>query len=241
MISFGSLGALLLDQQVNMAAEVFKGAGQEDSIGGFLAQIRFYTSLAAFVIQVWITPRIHRYLGIGFALLILPTNLAATAALVLLNKVLWAPAVARVMDQSIRYTVDKTTREVLFLPLPSELRQEVKPFVDVTVDRLSRGLAALLMLVLIQPWGFGLAWYQLSFVSLGLAVVWYFVSFGAKHEYLASFRRSIATGVVKAEELRLSGSELSRSKRSCRNWRTPIRCGSSTLSTSSNRSTSAIS
>ena len=80
VISFGSLGALLLDQQVNMAAEVFKGAGQEDSIGGFLAQIRFYTSLAAFVIQVWITPRIHRYLGIGFALLILPTNLAATAA-----------------------------------------------------------------------------------------------------------------------------------------------------------------
>jgi AAA family ATP:ADP antiporter len=209
VISFGSLGALLLDQQVNMAAEVFKGAGQEDSIGGFLAQIRFYTSLAAFVIQVWITPRIHRYLGIGFALLILPTNLAATAALVLLNKVLWAPAVARVMDQSIRYTVDKTTREVLFLPLPSELRQEVKPFVDVTVDRLSRGLAALLMLVLIQPWGFGLAWYQLSFVSLGLSVVWYFVSFGAKREYLASFRRSIATGVVKAEELRLSGSELS--------------------------------
>ena len=80
VISFGSLGAALIDQQVNMAAEVFKGAGQEDSIGGFLAQIRFYTSLAAFVIQVWITPRIHRYLGIGFALLILPTNLALTAA-----------------------------------------------------------------------------------------------------------------------------------------------------------------
>ena len=209
VISFGSLGALLLDQQVNMAAEVFKGAGQEDSIGGFLAQIRFYTSLAAFVIQVWITPRIHQYLGIGFALLILPTNLAATAGLVLLNKVLWAPAVARVMDQSIRYTVDKTTREVLFLPLPSELRQEVKPFVDVTVDRLSRGLAALLMLVLIQPWGLGLAWYQLSFASAGLALVWYFVSFAAKRGYLTAFRRSIATGVVKADELRLSGSELS--------------------------------
>ena len=75
-----SLGAAILDQQVNMAAEIFKGAGQEDSIGGFLAQIRFYTSLAAFVIQVWITPRIHRYLGIGFALLMLPTNLTLTAA-----------------------------------------------------------------------------------------------------------------------------------------------------------------
>ena len=155
VISFGSLGAMLIDQQLNMAAEIFKGAGQEDSIGAFLAQVRFYVSVAAFVIQVWVTPRIHRYLGIGFALLILPTNLAMTAAVIIINKVLWAPAVASVIDRSFRYTVDKTTREVLFLPLPSELRQDVKPFVDVTVDRMSRGLGALMMLVLIQPWGLG--------------------------------------------------------------------------------------
>ena len=169
VISFGAFGAALLDQQVNMAAEMFKGAGQEDSIGAFLAQIRFYTSAAAFVIQVWITPSIHRYLGIGFALLILPTNLSITAAIILLNNALWAPALARVTDQSFRYTVDKTTREVLFLPLPSELRQEVKPFVDVTVDRMAKAAGALLTLVLIQPWGFALAWNQLSIVSLALA------------------------------------------------------------------------
>jgi AAA family ATP:ADP antiporter len=88
VISFGSLGALLIDQQLNMAAEMFKGAGQEDSIGAFLAQVRFYVSVAAFVIQVWVTPRIHRYLGIGFALLILPTSLAMTAAVIIINKVL---------------------------------------------------------------------------------------------------------------------------------------------------------
>jgi ATP:ADP antiporter, AAA family len=209
VITFGSIGALLIEQQLNMAAEVFKGAGQEDSIGAFLAQIRLYVSLAAFVIQVWVTPRIHRYLGIGFALLILPTSLALTAALIIVNKVLWAPALARVVDQSCRYSVDKTTREVLFLPLPSELRQDVKPFVDVTVDRLSRGIGALIMLVLIQPWGLALAWHQLSFLSLGLAILWYFMAFRAKREYLASFRRSIESGAVKAEEMRLTGSELS--------------------------------
>ena len=75
-------------------------------------------------------------------------------------------------DQSLRYSVDKTTREVLFLPLPSELRQEVKPLVDVTVDRMSRGLGAILLLILIQPWGLHVGWQQLSFVSLGLTVLW---------------------------------------------------------------------
>jgi ATP/ADP translocase/HEAT repeat protein/CRP-like cAMP-binding protein len=209
IISFGSLGAMLIDQQLNMAAEIFKGAGQEDAIGAYLAQVRFYLSAVAFIIQVWITPRIHQYLGIGFALLILPTNLGLTAAIILANKVLWAPAVGSVMDRSFRYTVDKTTREVLFLPLPSELRQEVKPLVDVTVDRLSRGVGALLMLVLIQPWGLALAWYQLSVVSLGLTVVWYFMAFRAKREYLASFRRSIEQRVVRPEEVRLNAADLS--------------------------------
>jgi ATP:ADP antiporter, AAA family len=209
IISFGSLGAALLDQQVNMAAEIFKGAGQEDSIGGFLAQIRFYTSLAAFVIQVWITPRIHRYLGIGFALLMLPTNLIITAAVILLNNALWAPGLARVSDQSFRYTVDKTTREVLFLPLPSELRQEVKPLVDVTVDRIARALGALLTLVLIQPWGFSLQWNQLSIVALILSGLWFFMAVRAKREYLTSFRRSIEQRIVQPEQVRLNAADLS--------------------------------
>jgi ATP:ADP antiporter, AAA family len=209
VIGFGSIGAALIDQQLNMAAEVFKGVGQEDAIGAFLAQVRFYLSAAAFVIQVWITPRIHRYLGIGFALLILPTNLGVTAAMIVLNKVLWAPAVASVMDRSFRYTVDKTTREVLFLPLPSELRQEVKPFVDVTVDRLSRGLGALAILVLIQPWGLALHWHQLSYVSLALTIGWYFMAFRAKREYLSSFRQSIERREVATRAMGVTGADVS--------------------------------
>ena len=208
VISFGSLGAALIDQQLNMAAEIFQGAGETDSIGAFLAQVRFWLSLAAFVIQVWITPRIHKYLGIGFALMMLPTNLGSTAVIILLNAALWAPAIASVMDRSIRYTVDKTTREVLFLPLPSTLRQEVKPFVDVTVDRLSRGIGAILILLLIQPWGFELQWYQLSYVSLALTIAWYFMAYRAKREYLASFRRSLESRVVEPQDLRLNVADL---------------------------------
>ena len=208
VISFGSLGAALIDQQLNMAAEIFQGAGQADSIGAFLAQVRFWLSLAAFVIQVWITPRIHKYLGIGFALMMLPTNLGSTAIVILINAALWAPAIASVMDRSLRYTVDKTTREVLFLPLPSALRQEVKPFVDVTVDRLSRGIGAILILVLIQPWGFKLHWYQLSYVSLALTVAWYFMAYRAKREYLASFRRSLESRLVEPQDVRLNVADL---------------------------------
>ena len=84
----------------------------------------------------------------------------------LLNAALWAPALARVLDQSLRYTVDKTTREILFLPLPGDIKLKAKSFVDVTVDRVAKALGALLLLVLVKPWGLNLDWQQLSYASL---------------------------------------------------------------------------
>ena len=51
--------------------------------------------------------------------MVLPVSLGSTAVVMLLNGALWAPGLARVLDQSLRYTVDKTTREILFLPLPA--------------------------------------------------------------------------------------------------------------------------
>jgi len=97
VIAFGAIGSNLVDQQVNMAAAEFKGAANGDAIAAFLAQVIVYLSLAGFVIQLTLTSRIHRVMGIGFALLVLPISLGASATLILLNRALWAPAVGRTM------------------------------------------------------------------------------------------------------------------------------------------------
>ena len=111
------------------------GEGGGDSIAAFLAQITAYLSIGGFIVQVALVSRIHRSAGIGFALLLLPIGFAASAALILVSGALWAVAGARVLGSTMRYTVDKTTREILFVPLPAELRHRVKPFIDVTMDR----------------------------------------------------------------------------------------------------------
>ena len=204
VIASAAIGAAIIDQQLNMAAEAIKGAASTDAITGFLAQVALYTSMIGFVVQVGLTSRIHRALGIGFALLMLPVSLGATATVILLNGALWAPAAARVLDSSLRYTVDKTTREVLFLPLPTALKYRAKPFIDVTVDRLAKALGALLILVLIKPWGLNLGWQQLSLASLVVTGLWIVVALVARKEYLHSFRqslgaRSMAPGAVRLD------------------------------------------
>jgi ATP/ADP translocase/HEAT repeat protein/CRP-like cAMP-binding protein len=209
VISFAAVGAAIIEQQLNMAAQASKGAGATDAITVFLAQVQQWTSIAGFIVQVWLTSKIHRYLGIGFALMVLPVSLGASAVIMLFNSGLWAPGFARVLDQSLRYTVDKTTREILFLPLPEDIKLKAKSFVDVTVDRNAKALGALLLLVLVKPWGLGLDWQRLSYASLSVMVLWIFMSLRARRGYLAAFRQSIERRDLQPSELRLNVADLS--------------------------------
>ena len=209
VISFASIGAAIIEQQLNMAAAAAKGAGATDSITAFLAQVALWTSTIAFVIQVWLTSKIHRYLGIGFALLVLPVSMGTSALVMLFNAKLWAPGVARVLDQSLRYTVDKTTREILFLPLPADIKLQAKSFVDVTVDRGAKAAGALLLLVLVKPWGLSLDWQRLSYASLVMVGLWVVMSITAKRGYLRAFRASIERRDLAPAEVRLSAADLS--------------------------------
>ena len=209
VISFAAVGAAIIEQQLNMAAAAAKGSTATDSITAFLAQVQLWTSTIGFIIQVWLTSKIHRYLGIGFALMILPFSLGTTAVVMLLNSALWAPSLARVLDQSLRYTVDKTTREILFLPLPGDIKLKAKSFVDVTVDRGAKALGALLLIVLVKPWGLHLTWQQLSYASLIVTFAWIFMALRARRGYLQAFRTSIERRDVEPQEVRLSGADLS--------------------------------
>jgi HEAT repeat protein len=202
VIAFAAIGAGLIEQQLNMAAEAFKGRAATDNLTAFLAQVTLYLSFIGFLIQVGLTSRVHRRLGVGFALMVLPTCLGATGLVMLLNAALWAPALARILDTSLRYSFDKTTREILFLPLPTALKYKAKPFVDVTVDRFAKGLAALLALVLIKPWGLGLNWQQISWASLVVVGLWVFTALRARREYMAAFRRSIEKRELEVQAVR---------------------------------------
>lgn len=198
IIGFAALGAATLEQQLYMASEdVIQG---QDSITSFLAGITLYISVIGFIIQVYFTSRVYSLLGIGFAMAVLPFSLGATAVIILFNHALWAASVARVTDSALRYSLDKTTRETLFLPLPTDLKLQAKAFVDVVADRfIGKGLGSVALLVAIKV--FKLTWYQLSFLSLSYCVLWLALTRLAKKEYMATFRRSIETMDLEPDRL----------------------------------------
>jgi len=200
VIGFAAASAQIIDLQISLVAEAISGAGGEDAIGAFLADIQFYVSIAGFVVQIALTRWIHRTFGLGVALMLLPVALGGSAAVILITGAFWATGLARVVDATLRYTVDKTTREVLFLPLPADLKQRAKPFIDVTADRFAKAAAALVLLVLVK--GFGLDWRQLSYASLGTMAIWIVAALFARRQYLKAFRQSIGNQTIAADTIR---------------------------------------
>src|SRR4029079_5592151 len=205
VISFAAIGAGIVEQQVNMAAMVIPG---KDGRTAFLANVIFYSSIAGFIIQMTLTSRVHRLLGIGFALLLMPFTLGGTGVLMLAIPALWTASTARVLDTSLRYTVDKTTREILFMPLPTAMKYRAKPFADVAVDRFAKGVgAAVALIIAIKV--FGMTWWQLSYLSLTVTALWVIMAIRARREYLQSFRRSLESRDMQTADLRITGADLS--------------------------------
>jgi AAA family ATP:ADP antiporter len=176
-----------------------------DDITQLLGRVQLYTSLLGFVIQVWLVSKIQRYLGVGFALLLLPVSMGLSASLILVTGMLWSTQVARVLDTGLRYTVDKTTREILFLPLPTDLKYQAKPFVDVTMDRFAKGIGGVLTLLLIKPWGLNLGWRQLSVASLTLVALWVVVAVVARRSYLRAIPEMFGGQALRPAEVRIGG------------------------------------
>ena len=206
VISFAAIGAGIIEQQLNMAVE--QAIPGKDARTAFLGNVIFYSSIAGFLIQMTLTSRVHRLLGIGFALLMLPVSLGGTAILMLAVPALWTSTLARVLDTSLRYTVDKTTREILFMPLPTAMKYRAKPFADVAVDRFAKGVgAAVALIIAIKV--FGLSWWQLSYLSLAVTALWIFLALRARREYLLSFRRSLESRDMEAADLGVSAADLS--------------------------------
>ena len=76
-----------------------------------------------------------------------PTAVGVGAAGVLAFPGIWTASALRVVEASCRVTLNKTSLEVLYLPIPPEIKNRTRIFIDSVVDGLSDGLAGLLLVV----------------------------------------------------------------------------------------------
>ena len=174
-------------------------AMDKNAIGRFLGDFYFYSGIACLAVQLLMTSRLLRRFGIGPALFVVPVALLLGSTAVLIFGTLGAAILLRGSDQVLRYSIDKSSVELLYLPVAPGIKLAVKSFIDTVVWRLGDGLAGIALLVA-ATWS-GLSARQVSWVNLVFILAWIVAAFVARREYVETLRESILRHRLDAERL----------------------------------------
>lgn len=176
----------------NFKAEVARKL-DPDSLGKFFGTFNAVLNAVALVMQFAVAPQLLTNLGVGRSLLVLPGLLAIASIAGLFLPGLAAALAVRGTDGSLRYSLQRTAAEVLYLPLPAQARARWKMIVDALGQRGGQALASLLILV-----GISVAlpsWAMAVLIAL-LSIGWLLLASTMERQYLSLFRAKIKAGAV---------------------------------------------
>jgi ATP:ADP antiporter, AAA family len=182
------------------ASSAYKG----DRLTAFFGQFYgLYLNLTEFVFQLFVTATIVRRWGVGGTLQVAPACILLSSIATAVTPTIGASGAVRLTEASTRYTLNRTGMELLYMPLPQELRNRIKAFIDICVDRLSRGLAGFLLILLTKT-SLQLGIKGISVVVMALCVPWMYFSYLARREYVATIRRRFESRRLDFENARVS-------------------------------------
>lgn len=170
-----------------------------------ISQFFVLMGIVGFLFQLIFTQRIHRALGVGVAMRVLPTTVGLMQVAVVVALAIAPAAVFPLVwalmlgEGSLRHSVDQATRELLFLPVPSELRVRAKAYIDVFVQRFAKGLAALLILPVTFGWLVGKEGEYVSLLTAIVLVLWLLLTGRVRQEYVREYRSGLKSGVIQPD------------------------------------------
>ncbi len=189
MMTLTVIVAQVIDLQFNWVVENrTENLAERTALFGNLFSVM---GLSAFFFQLLLTARIHRRLGVGFAMRVLPAFVGMLSLAVLLSPLM--PALFAVFvvyalkigDNGLRYSLDHATRELLFVPVPAQERVGAKAYIDVLVHRFAKGIAAILLLTVTFGW---LSPFDASALSAIVCIVLFVCTYRAQRHYVAALR-----------------------------------------------------
>jgi ATP/ADP translocase len=159
----------------------------QDTKTAFMGVFLGWLNIAAFAIQFFLTSWMLRRVGLAFALLVMPLGLMAGSVGLMLMPMFWLAAGSELFSRSMDYSLQQTTKEVLYLPIDRAIRYKVKPFIDMVVFRFGKGLAAVIGIVVLD-W-LHLPARVLSEIAIPLIMVWVGIAIALRRDYIKTIRQ----------------------------------------------------
>jgi ATP:ADP antiporter, AAA family len=188
VICLSSLVTTLTDWQFLAIGKQF--LVKKDVMAAFFGDFYFYAGILGLLFQLLLTARFLRRFGIGTALFVLPVTVFMGSAGLLVLGTLASAVALKGGDQVLRYSVDKSTAELLYLPISSGVKLQVKWFIDTVIWRMGDGLSGLIVLIFATFLHFSPR--QISWIVLLLVTGWLVAVSVVRRQYVATLRESIS-------------------------------------------------
>ena len=187
IIGISVIVAKLVDYQFNAIA--VEKITDPDELTAFFGLWFSNFNVISLGIQLLLTRRIVGTLGVGTSLFFLPLAILLGAIFIFFIPELWAAVFIKLSDGSLKQSINKAGVELLALPIPSEIKNQTKTFIDVVVDSLATGIGGIILIFLVN--GLNLSSRFISLMIFALIGAWIFLVLRIRKSYLNSFRIQI--------------------------------------------------
>ncbi|MCZ6778562.1 MAG: hypothetical protein O7F16_06295 [Acidobacteria bacterium] len=186
-----AFAGVLIKFQFYLAAAASGDAGRE--LTAFFGGFYMILNLVGLLVQIFLTPRIQRRIGVHGSLLIMPVALLGGAGALLVNATLLTRSGLRLLEGGLKMSIHRSNWEQAYLPMSYAHRSAAKLLVDGMSVRIAEGLAATVLLLWLRFVG-------LSTLRLGWMTVLLLVAISLWIGLTRLLRRSLAPVASQARE-----------------------------------------
>jgi AAA family ATP:ADP antiporter len=162
---------------------------KKDVMAAFFGDFYFYAGILGLLFQLLLTARFLRRFGIGTALFILPVAVFLGSTGLLVLGTLASAVALHGGDRVLGYSIDKSTAELLYLPISAGVKLQVKWFIDTVIWRMGDGLSGVIVVIFATYLHFSPR--QISWIVLLLVIGWLAAASVVRRQYVATLRESI--------------------------------------------------
>tara|TARA_R110002049_G_scaffold25194_9_gene88612 strand:- start:3437 stop:6250 length:2814 start_codon:yes stop_codon:yes gene_type:complete len=183
----GVVVAKLVDFQFSDFAQ--KAMPDSDDLAAFFGFWFSTFNVLALVIQLFLTNKILTKLGVSSTLLILPLTIALGSLLFLTFPELWVLIIIKGIDGSAKQSVNKAAVELSIMPIPIQIKNQAKSYIDVVIDSVATGFAGFLLIFLIKRLDLDTSY--ITVIILLFTFVWILFIYRLREAYFSSFKENI--------------------------------------------------
>ena len=156
----------------------------------FLSMFFSVMGLISIVVNLFFTPLVHRYFGVIAGLMVQPLMIGICSWGFLFHPGLAMGGATKVSDRGLSYSINRASRELLYVPVDPVIIYQAKAWIDMFGYRLFKVFSSFLILLVTQWLPIRLGLGQMSWLTLGICGLWVAAIIVLRADYQSFFQRS---------------------------------------------------